>query len=346
MLFSSHLKRYVFVAARCKTSGDVRKVLVLIEKHGADVRNRTHLNIEQGDWEGYLPVRIMPKTSRLVLQKLDDIEGDLSVKSVKNLPADFLETVQAKLPLNRAFMDIGLSLKKSGTRNLRVQVALIEEKWFLGFQFYSHPKDFSEAEVCFNRLIQLGDLPMTIRATEGGFVLQHNGGGEVMSSPNNRGPCLEKEESLLGFAASLPSATITETWARFQSIVNAAEVQTRDGRWWLLFHNVRLGGDYVPEEVCQILNGLGIPGRKVSCSFGWSLQNYRDFEKMPLMTRYVDWPPSQSLLEFQFGNGRSCQVDIMCKASNKYRLFLSFDEAEAADELATLFKIKLTARED
>lgn len=148
MLWYSNAKPQLFHIAKCKSSADVRRVLALIEKHGRNIRNRTALSSEEGHGSKKFPVKILPRRATgLVLDYISDIEGNLPLGFIKNLTAAFFENAMRVIPgIRRMSFEIKITLKKAGMRHLRVQLLMLERKWFLGFEFYGHPKDPMEAE--------------------------------------------------------------------------------------------------------------------------------------------------------------------------------------------------------
>lgn len=193
-------------------------------------------------------------------------------------------------------------------------------------------------------MIEIAGLPITIRVTNGKFSFHHDSNnGDILIHSDTKGANWQGSESLRDFGATLPGTDPDEILSRFRSVASSSEFDARAGKWTF---NADATVNQNVNEILQAFNRLKMPGKKAYCFFSWHISSYRDFDKMPLMARYVDWPPAQSLLDFEFGEEKQCQVDVMCKKVDMYRLFLSFDNAESAAELANLFKIKLEKRNE
>ncbi len=320
----------------------VSEILSSIRTFGKKVKDQSHLTVEFGDWGKTYPLPPLPAGKSFVFKGLMAVEdGQFPIPFLKQQNLKFFQRVLDEIsPWSNIHFHIPLKRQNSRMSHLHASLSFELRAAYFGFGFlykeYGPDDEIMATAKEVQELIALTNLPLKLQAKPKHFLLTKADERADIFRPRRA-----TDEIPTIVQCTLPGVTLSEIVSRFTAITQNPTFSAGDGDWSLGFPAFDFPKPKDPKKLYNAINRVGFPGKKSRTIINWHLKDYTCFKDMPLMAKLKKEEVVQTLLDFEFDGRRQCNVDVMCAAQDKFKLYFSLDKEEDAEPLAARLKLRL-----
>jgi hypothetical protein len=274
------------------------------------------------------------------LASVNYVGGTATLAFLEKTKPDFYQRILEKLSQHfRITFSVDFRNAPEPMPNLEGWLVFQDGKAYLAARSVLLGEEVQPAEwiAAYSKVIELGGLPVKLGYANGDYFLRHASQGQVFTVAVSKGSPIQ----VVG--GTLPGATTSEALGQFRKFVKQPGLKAMNAGWGI--HEITHAPDRQRESgvlsLWRKINSVGFPKGPVECNFSWHLKNYSFYKEMPAMTKLLGEAATQSLLDFEFGEAKQCQLAALCNKKGQYRLVFSFDGDFDHEELANLLKLKL-----
>jgi hypothetical protein len=337
MITTRDTKPYVY-QTKLLSVEETSNVLTSIETKGKALKNRTEDAPEIAN-------RNLPNLPNLgpdiIIDSISDVEGGpIPAKFIENIKSEFLDSMLKEIsPYGVLHLRVSLEHSLGHPEIINGHIMIGRSSIYVGFSFddKSLQSDPGASVAWARQLIDLVGIPVEAEKKNNKYIVRHKQNGRLWIEKTMEE--LKPEDLPSRIYATLPQLTPIQAVEKFRAFIHRPEFKVKSGRWSAIFDPEKEQPN--PGALLKAINKSGLPIKNTKYAFFWYLKDYTCFKDMQIMAKSHFQSVAQSLLGFEFGNGKSCWLDAACTKQNKYQLYFSFDKKEDFPAVEALLGIKL-----